>query len=101
MSFDNSGYFEQAESESAVDADMLAWDYLTLDEWTIREGLLNNLAGTKQERKQQAKASFEAKIMERGAKTKYVLGQHLVGVFKGLQQRVGEERRMQHSWAEP
>ena len=74
MSLDNSGYFEQAESESAVDADMLAWDYLTLDEWTIREGLLNNLAGTKQERKQQAKASFEAKIMERGCKDQVCSG---------------------------
>ena len=96
--FDNAGFFEEDETVSAIDSDLLAWDYLTLDEWTIREKALDNVSGSIEEQKAQAKLSFEAKVMDRTAKTKYVLGQHLVGVFKGIKGRVGTERRQNTRW---
>ena len=91
--FDTAGIYEELQENKNTDADDTLYDFLTLEDWVIREKLPGRCgSGAPAEQFNIGKRTFEAKVLDKKDRCKWAEGQWLVGVFKGVRERVSLER---------
>ena len=91
------GFFEEATDKSAFDEDAAHWHYIPYEDWHIRENLLGNLTGD-QDRWVQSRASFEAAVQDKTRKSKWDGSPHLVGIYKGIEEKSGKRQSSSNQW---
>ena len=96
--FDDSGQYAESQAKSDVKSDYGRMQFLTLDDWIIRQKLLGNVTGTLDEQKAQALASFQDLVMDKNVHTPWDDGEYLVPVKRGREVKVGEEDRHSQEW---
>lgn len=83
--------------DRTTEGEDVKYEYLTEEQWVIREKLLGNCgSGTDEQKRDAALASFKAAIMDKGRKTKKYQGVWLVGVFAGITERLSTESSRFH-----
>ena len=77
------------DAESVIDAEDHLVNFITLDDWVIREEQLGRAGScTPEQQYEVAKESFMEKVMDKNSRARWVNGQWLVGLFGGVQERM-------------
>ena len=95
--FDKAGLYEEESAKSSHKDDDRVWNYIPMDDWIIRQKLLGKLGtGTDEDQYSNGVKLFESAIMNKDTAKKFVNNSWLIGVWAGVQERVGEraERRV-------
>ena len=97
--FDNAGeYNESQSSASKLTSDALV-DYMTMDDWIIRQKSLAKLNGaTDEDKMKDGVKKFKAAVMDKTFPKRFRNNQWLLGVYKGETDKVGTEHMQQRQW---
>lgn len=96
--FDEVGEYQEKDVKACVESDNEVYQFLPLDEWIVREKLLGRVHGTEAEKAEQAKESFYAKVLDRSVKKRKVGDEWCIGVFRGVEERIGTEKRREQQY---